>query len=140
MRTCGLCSCLIRFCSARPIRHVVGFQANIKGLYITPAEQVWTGLSARCDICVQLMLVFFRTSARSATKAWCVTCAQVVGANARRLVQKLKHGTRGVLTLLRCGRMIKPGLDFTFHGVPDNALNSIQDVYVSFPLYTKYTK
>jgi len=28
----------------------------------------------------------------------------------------------GTLTLLRCGRMLKPGLDFTFHGVPDNAL------------------
>jgi hypothetical protein len=46
----------------------------------------------------------------------------------------------GTLTLLRCGRMLKPGLNFTFHGVPDNAVNSIQSVYVSFHLCTKYIK
>ena len=46
----------------------------------------------------------------------------------------------GTLTLLRCGRMLKSGLDFTFHGVPDNARNSIQYMYVhvSFPLCKKY--
>jgi len=139
MRRRGRCSCLIRCCFARPIRHVVvGFPPNVKGRYGTSAEQVWTCLSARCNLCDQLMLVFLRTSARRAANTWRVTCAQIVGANVHRFIQNLKLGTRELSRC--CGRMLKPGLDFAFHGVPDNALNSIQYVYVSFPLCTKYIK
>ena len=100
MRRCVRCSCLIRCCSPRPIpprccRFSSECQRTLRYLSRASLDMAECALRSMRPADARI----FPYAARRASNTRWVTCAQVVGANARRLIQNLKVGTR---ELSRC--------------------------------------